>query len=173
MLKTITIICTIICIVLGGKLLWYMLTPEIYQINIEPVMGSRIAASMEGKEPKHTIIKEFQITHIDGTPSKFYIVKIECCGVGAFVKNNNLYMGYMNEVSYKSPFSTTTEMLPAIDMSILIHELAHLTTIHNSNKNSCTYTNTALWQETNAYDTEHLYTQIKSFHEDNYLRLTI
>ncbi len=172
-MKKLTLIALIICVLLGGKLVYFMFTPDPTYYQVDPAMQSRIAKSIEGKAPKYTIMKEAQITHIDGTPTKFYVVKMECCGVGGFVQGGNIYMGYVNEQSYKSPLSTTTEMLPIIEMPILVHELSHLVTLHGAVRNSCTEITSPLWQETRGYNTEHLYTQIKSLHEDNFIRLEI
>lgn len=135
----------------------------------------RFMLSLNNNEmPKFTIQKEYFLNHIDGKPVVLRIVKMECCGTTeAFVTGDgkNIYIGYLNEVEYKSPLATTSQMIPQITMRTVVHELVHLSTLHFGNVTECQFTSSKVCQELYAYNAENLYMQILSLDEDNYFRI--
>lgn len=166
-MKIIVKLALIISILLGIKLIYYIYKPEpaFYQFRDEKIIGF----SVNHAEPKYTVKRVFQITHLDGTPVKLHIVQFECCGVAGMVKNGDLYLGYVNEVTAKPIFATTTQKIPEIGIETVTHELMHLVTLHY--KATTTKLSDRVFQETMAYDSQFLYSQLRSFDEDNYLRL--
>lgn len=121
--------------------------------------------------PKWNTEKSFIITHTHGSSTNFNVVKFECCGTGGMVKDGQLYMGYLNTVE-ATPIGTTTKtQIPIIDIEILGHELVHLTTLQPYVLEKCPALASHDLQEKIAYNWGHLYSQIRSFEEDNWIRL--
>lgn len=176
-MKKIIILSFVICVVLGANLAYYVFKSEpsfkvqMFDENVQ----KRIVGSVNNSTTtqKYIVYKTFQITHVDGTAVKVEIAKFQCCDQTAglvTMDGSKMVLGFFNETSYKSPLSTTTEMLPEIRMDILIHELTHLATLHNFS-GDCVDTKKNVCQEINAYDTENLYMQMLSYDEDNVIRI--
>lgn len=177
-MKKIIITISLISLVLFA--LYLVTIPSVEVVYRAEIKNESVQKRIEGSvknsttTQKYTVYKEFQITHLDGTPVRLLIAKFECCDSTAglvTMDGEKMVLGFLNEVSYKSPLSTTTEMLPEVRMDILIHELTHLATLHNFG-GDCADIKKSLCQEVNAYDTENLYMQILSFDEDNLIRIT-
>lgn len=150
----------------------------VYAVNsVEPVyntynqgIADREHASLTMPEAKYSITRTFLLNHTDGTPVKFHLVKFQCClQIGGMVKDGELYMGYLNEVQGTPLGATTTQMIPEIEMNILVHELVHLGTLHYVK--DCPDFSTNVCQERIAYNVEDLYTQIKSLNEDQFFNI--
>lgn len=149
-----------------------------YAVNsVQPVyntynqgIAAREQASLRMPEAKYSITKTFLLNHTDGTPVKFHLVKFECCNrTAGMVKNGELYMGYLNEVQGTPLGATTTQMIPEIEISILLHELFHLGSLQVVK--TCPDFSTNVCNEKGAYNVEYLYEQIRSLDEDNFFKL--
>lgn len=142
---------------------YQMIREEIFQRE----MGSVFA-----KEPKYINQRTFQLTHSDGSPAPLHIVKFECCTVGGMVKNGELYIGTLNNTYRRPIYATTSELVPVLEMSTVIHELVHLTTKHFATSSACIDVNNSFWQEKIAYNAEWLYRQMMMFDEDGYYKIS-
>lgn len=161
---------SLVLFVIAFSILAYKLHYNVNYFAIDERFANRVQGSVQGSTlTKFTSTLDFQITHIDGTSTKVHIGKFECCVVNGMVQNGEMYIGYWNEVPFKAYNSTTTKYIPEINMEILVHELFHLVTLHN--KALCKDITDRVCQETNAYDMEHLYMQVKSMDEDSIIRL--
>jgi hypothetical protein len=133
-------------------------------------ISEREQASLTIEAPKYSITRTFLLNHTDGTPVRFHLVKFECCNrIGGMVKNGELYMGYLNEVQVNQLGTTTLQMVPEIEISILVHELFHLGSMNVLKY--CADFSTNVCQEKGAYNVEYLYEQIRSLGEDGFFRL--
>jgi len=127
--------------------------------------------SVFAREPKYIVQKQFQITHSDGVPLPFNVVKFECCQIGGMVKDGQLFIGTINEVDAWSIAGSTQEKVPEIEMPILVHELVHITTRHFATTSVCIDVNNPFWQEKIAYNAEWLYRQMMMLDEDGYFKI--
>jgi hypothetical protein len=169
-MKKIVIFCLILNTILLTNLGYYIFKDE---PELKAYYQSQQAKDLEmksytTKEPKFTKTKGLQITHTDGTPIPFYIGKFECCGVMGMVKDKAVYIGYYNEVDGKPLGATTTQKIPEIQMETIIHELSHISTLHNFATSS---PNDRFIQEVQAYDIQFLYAQIRSYEEDGHFKI--
>ncbi len=141
-----------------------------YQMSQE-IVGEGIKKSLSTTDVKYIEQSNYQLTNGDGTPAPLHIVKFECCGVGGMIKNGEIYIGTTNERLARPVFATTSQMIPEIEMAIIIHELTHYSTKHFATSSKLIDVNDRVWQENVAYNSEWLYRQMMMFDEDNYFRI--
>lgn len=122
-------------------------------------------------QPKWKTEKTYLITQTHGSSTPFNVVKFECCGAQGMVANNQLYLGYLDTVE-ATPIGTTTKtQIPIIGIETIGHELVHLVTLQPYVLEQCPALANRDLQEKIAYNWGHLYAQIRSFDEDNWIRL--
>jgi len=123
-------------------------------------------------QPKFTVQKTYIVTQAHGSSTLFNVTKFQCCeGTDGMVRGNQLYVGTMNEREIKLYNATTTTRIPEIQMETLGHELVHLITTQPYVLQKCPALAEQDFQEDIAYNWSHLYRQILSFDEDNWLRI--
>jgi hypothetical protein len=157
--------------VIGFVMMFVLLKEKPYQQTYSDTIRQLEKQSVSNPIPKYKVKQQFQITHSDGTPVKVFIVKFECCLTRAFVnRSNEMYLGYYNEVKGKPISATTTQMIPEIEMSMFIHEIFHIVSLHHLSKGEDPITHEN--QEKMAYDIQSLYEQLVSLEGDGYIKLT-
>jgi len=163
-MKKIIIVCFIICVILGAKLIWFIFRPEpVFQSQVE------VYLSMYAPLSEHTDLKSAQITHMDGTPVKVVLAAFSYNPLGTtqgYVEpvRGELYLGYRN------PNNAT----PTIEHTVLLHELFHKSDLYHELQKYCKLkaTSQTLYSkcaENKAYDFTHLYTQMLDLEKRGWL----
>lgn len=170
--RILLILAFLLSVYLIGWLVYTITSVQTVYSTYNQDIADREHASLTMPEAKYSITKTFLLNHTDGTPVKFHLVKFQCCNrTAGMVKNGELYMGYLNEVQGTPLGATTTQMIPEIEISILLHELFHLGSLQVVK--TCPDFSTNVCNEKGAYSVEYLYEQIRSLSEDNFFRLKI
>lgn len=150
-------------------LLWYnSYESQAYFYNQDIANREQLSLSFKAKFSNE---KTYLLTQTHGSSTQFNVGKFDCCGAGGMVKDNQIYMGYLNTVAGTTLGTTTKQQIPEIDIGILTHELVHYVTLQPYVLKQCPSLSDRLLQEQIAYNAEHLYTQIKSLDEDGFIRL--
>lgn len=162
----------ITCTVLVLLLVLYILSgnyTQVYYYNQD--IQYREYLSRTTPEKKFTIEKTFILNQSHGSSTRVYVGKFECCGVTGMVKDGEIYLGYLNTTEATPLGTTTKQQIPEIDTEMMVHELTHLVTLQPYVLERCPAFATSELQEKVAYNLGHLYSQLRSIHEDNFIRL--
>ena len=115
--------------------------------------------------PDYKVIYSFPLKHTDGATTTLNLIKFATTSsIRGFVTVSGVYLRLDNYEKFKN------KKLPEVRISVLIHELAHLTTHHNW-KNVKDIT-TPDMQELEAYDIQDMYLQVRSLEEDNKITIS-
>lgn len=160
-MKKLKIICAIICIVLGLKLLFYIYTGDkAFQ------MQTQVYLSMYSPLSTKTDLKSAQITHMDGTPVKVVLTAFNYNPLGTtggYVEPvlGELYLGYRN------PNNAT----PTIEHTVLLHELFHVSDLYHNFQKYCKVKPYNECGENKAYDFTYLYDQMLELEKKGWVEI--
>ncbi len=158
-MKKIIIVCFIICVILGAKLIWFIFRPEpAFQSQAEVYLSMYMPLS------EQTDLKSAQITYPDGTPVKVTLTAFNYNPLGTtggYVESvkQEMYLGYRN------PNNAT----PTIEHIVLLHELVHLVDGHYNFMKMCKDWKNPECMENRAYGYTHLYTQMLDLEKRGWL----
>ncbi len=95
-MKKLIIVCFLICVILGGKIIWFIFRPEpAFQSQAEVYLSMYMPLS------EQTDLKSAQITYPDGTPVKVTLTAFNYNPLGTtggYVESvkQEMYLGYRN-----------------------------------------------------------------------------
>lgn len=169
---------TLAIFILGGFAFGWLLcdyySPQVGYFSVKSDSATQLremaSVSLASTSIECEILKTLTLKHTDGEEFKLHLAKIKNPTVLGFVTTDEqVFLDVSNYVPYKEPNATTTQQIPLMSTGLLIHELTHLTTFHNFTM--CPSITDNVCQEKNAYDIEYIYEQIKTYDEDNIIRL--
>lgn len=135
---------------------------------------SELESIVKVEAPEPTVLIDLPITHINGATTSFRIITFATpTMVGGFYspKDGSLSVRVYNWGSKKG-IDGVTRNVPLVDISVLVHELVHMTTWYNAQYKDCPSLWESVCQERMAYDAGYYYQQLRAYEEDGKFILT-
>jgi len=143
------------------------------QQNVEVTNLSNLAQTFTPTD-NMDVLATFTLTHLDKSTTSFKLVTFSTTTAvaGFYAPSDGSLSVRVDNWEKRKRYQEEEKDVPVVNISILVHEIVHMTTLYNTKGVECQSVYNAICQEKMAYDAGYIYEQIRSFEEDGLLVLS-